>query len=130
VRPFAPREDPEERTVKSGLTVVFGGVLAGMLAVTAAASAEQSILDAWHVLWPDWWFRATLADAYFGFLTVYLWVAYREHTWVRRLVWAVAFAALGNIAIATYVLVALRRLPDGASPEALLLRPGRWQEEA
>ena len=67
--------------------------------------------------------QATLADAYFGFLTVYVWIAYRERGWGRRVLWFVLLMALGNIAIAGYLLWALFRLPRGASLERLMLRP-------
>lgn len=69
------------------------------------------------------WFVATLLDAYFGFLWFWLWIAYRERGVFARLVWLVAILALGNIAMAGYVLWQLARLPRGAGVEALLLRP-------
>lgn len=105
------------------LRLLFGLVLAAMLAVTFGASLERSVFAAASELWPDPWFRATLADAYFGFLTVYVWIAYRERGWGRRLLWFVLLMALGNIAIAAYLLWQLFRLPPGAPLERLLLRP-------
>lgn len=104
------------------LRVLFAGVLAGMLVVTISASLEQSVVEAARVLWPDAWFRATLADAYFGFLTVYVWIAYREQSWVARSVWFLAVMGLGNIATATYVLLQLRRVSPGDPLERVLLR--------
>jgi len=70
------------------------------------------------------WFIATLFDAYFGFLWFWLWVAYKESSFLLRLVWLVLILALGNIAMASYVLIQLWRLPEGADIEDLLLR--RW----
>ena len=66
------------------LRFAFGGVLITMLCVTSWASA---LLPLWQtsrtvVLHP--WFIATLFDCYFGFLTFYLWVAYRETSWLAR----------------------------------------------
>ena len=55
----------------------------------------------------DPWFLATLADAYFGFLTFYVWVAYKEHSVWRKLLWFVLIMVLGNIAISVYVLIQL-----------------------
>ena len=106
------------------LRVLFAAILAGMLAVTISASLERGVFEAAAELWADAWFRATLADAYFGFITVYVWIAYREPGWVRRIVWFVLLMALGNIAIAGYLLWALFRLPPGAPLERLLLRAG------
>lgn len=104
------------------LKIVFGLVLISMLAVTGLASLDRSVLLAGADLWSDPWFRATLADAYFGFLAIYLWIAYKEHGWGRRILWLVLLMALGNIAIAVYLLIQLFRLPPSASMEDLLLR--------
>lgn len=68
------------------------------------------------------WLVATLFDAYFGFIWFWLWVAYREKVWASRLVWLVLILLAGNMAMAAYVLLALRRLPKNAPVEALLLR--------
>ena len=68
------------------LIVCFASVLVSMIALTVVASLDRGVFRAGAELWPDPWFRATLADAYFGFLAIYLWVAYRETTWLRRAV--------------------------------------------
>ena len=68
------------------------------------------------------WLIATLFDAYFGFLWFWLWVAYKETGWIARIGWLVLILALGNIAMAGYVLIQLSRLPAGAKIEDLLLR--------
>jgi hypothetical protein len=105
------------------LRALFSLVLLGMLYVTISASLERGVFEAAGELWADPWFRATLADAYFGFLTVYVWIAYRERGWLRRGIWFVLLMALGNIAIAGYLLWALFKLPADAPLERLLLRP-------
>ena len=104
------------------LRFAFGGVLITMLCVTSWASA---LLPLWQtsrtvVLHP--WFIATLFDCYFGFLTFYLWVAYRESSWLARALWLIAILALGNIAMSGYLLIALWRLPSSAPLDRLLLR--------
>jgi len=68
------------------------------------------------------WLVASLFDAYFGFLWFWLWVAYKEKTWLARGAWLVLILLGGNMAMAAYVLLALRRLPKNAPVEALLLR--------
>ena len=68
------------------------------------------------------WFVATLFDAYFGFLWFWAWIAYKETSNAARAVWLVLVLGLGNIAMAGYMLLQLRRLPAGAGAEALLLR--------
>ena len=83
-----------------------------MFFVTIQASLELDLVSAVDALWPDPWFRATLADAYLGFLTVFVWIAYRERSIPRCAAWLVALLLLGNIAIAVYFLAALLRLRD------------------
>jgi hypothetical protein len=104
------------------LRYVFGSVLITMLCVTGWASARVPL---WYtprelVLHP--WFIATLFDCYFGFLTFYLWVAYRETRWLARALWLLGILTLGNIAMSGYMLLALWRLPADAPIERLLLR--------
>jgi hypothetical protein len=106
----------------NALKVIFALILLSMLAVTAFASFHRGVLEAGADLWQDPWFKATLADAYFGFLVVYLWIAYQQRTWGRRVLWFVLLMLLGNIAIAVYVLIRLFRLPPNSSMEDLLLR--------
>lgn len=106
----------------TGLKILFSLILLAMLAVTTVASLDRGVIEAGADLWSDPWFRATLADAYFGFIAVYVWIAYKERTWGRRILWFVLLMALGNIAIAVYLLIQLHRLPSAARMEDLLLR--------
>jgi hypothetical protein len=107
------------------LTIVFATILAAMLAVTIHASRDRSVFAVGPELLGDPWFQATLADAYFGFLTFYVWVAYRERGIWRRALWLVLILALGNIAMSVYMLLALWRWDPGEGVAALLLRGGR-----
>ena len=89
----------------------FVVVLVAMTWATVVASAERSVIPAAADIWADPWGRATLFDAYFAFLTVYLWMAWREPTWPRRLLWLPLVLTLGNFAIAAYFLLALAGIP-------------------
>jgi len=104
------------------LRVYFTFVIAAMLLLTVQASLQQDLLTGAAALWPDGWFRATLADAYFGFLAFWLWIAYRERTWGARLAWLAGVLLLGNFAMAGYALLALSRLPAGRPAWQVLLR--------
>lgn len=104
------------------LKLLFGFILVAMLYVTVTASLQEGVFAAGARLWPDLWFRATLADAYFGFVTVFVWIAWRERSPLARGVWFVLLMTLGNIAIAGYVLAALFRLQPGQGVEALFAR--------
>lgn len=105
-----------------GLRIFSSLVLVGMLTVTTVASLDRGVFDAGAALWPDPWFKATLADAYFGFLTVYLWIAYKEVGLAKRLLWLVLLLTLGNIAIAAYLMWQTFKLEHGDPVEKLLLR--------
>jgi hypothetical protein len=109
---------------RTALFALFGAILAAMLVVTVTASVHQPLWE-WGGLQaePDrWWTWATLADAYFGFLTFYAWVFYKETRATARAAWFVAIMLLGNIAMALYVLRQLAKLPAGAPASQLLLR--------
>ncbi|GMU66774.1 MAG: hypothetical protein AMXMBFR36_30480 [Acidobacteriota bacterium] len=84
-------------------------VLAVLTAATVAASLDRSVLVAAAELASDPWGLATLADAYFAFVAVWLWIVWRERGWGRRLGWLVAILLTGNFAIAVYFLLALAR---------------------
>ena len=104
------------------LRFVFGGILSVMLAVTAYASLDYPIWRVGERIGGDAWFHATLADAYCGFLTFYAWVFWLERGAVRRLGWLIAILALGNIAMAGYMLLRLFRLRGDASAEDILVK--------
>ena len=106
--------------MKTFLTGICCLVLAVMLYVTVSASLQQDIVSATRGLWPDPWFRATLADAYCGFLFFWLWVAWREQSVAKGVLWFVLIMTLGNIAMAGYLLVQLRRWQPAEGIDALL----------
>ena len=105
--------------MKAALIALFGVILAGMLAVTGWASLRVPIWKAGPDI-SDPWSLATLADAYAGFLTFFVWVAYRESRLSARALWFVLIMALGNIAMSIYVLRELLRLAPGEPPSRLL----------
>ena len=43
------------------------------------------------------WTIATLVDAYYGFITFYVWVLWKETRALPRVLWFVAIMALGNM---------------------------------
>ena len=104
------------------LRALFALTLLGMLSVIMTASLDQNIFEAVGNMWPNWWFKATLADAYLGFLIFFAWVAYKErHLW-RKLFWFALIMLLGNLATLTYMLIELYKLQVGDTVETLLTR--------
>lgn len=110
------------RTILNILKGLFALILFSMLSVTITASIDQNIFEAVGNMWPNWWFKATLADAYFGFLTFFVWVAHKELRLWRKLVWFASIMLLGNFAISVYMLLELFKLQAGDNFETLLTR--------
>jgi hypothetical protein len=107
------------------LRILFIIILLSMLAVTTWASKQVAL---WKLPWEVWthpWFIATLFDAYWGFLTFWCWVAYKEVSWLARGAWLLAVLLLGNIAMAVYALIQLFKVPLDARVEDVLLRRTR-----
>jgi predicted permease len=117
--------------MRLGLTVLFGLILAAMLYQTTQASLYQALWEIPGEVGLHPWFIATLFDAYFGFITFYCWVFYRERSALSRVVWFILLMLLGNIAIAIYCLNVLRAASPNATFKDLLLRPeDRTPEQA
>jgi len=104
------------------LKALFNLFFLGMLSVTIIASIDQNIFEAVGNMWPNWWFKATLVDAYIGFFTFFVWVAYKElHLW-RKILWFALIMLLGNVAISAYMLIELYKLRVGDTFATLLTR--------
>ena len=97
-------------------------VLVGMLGVIGWASARCPLFEIPREVFTHPWFIATMFDTYFGFLTFYIWLAYKETGLVARIGWLIAILLLGNIAMSAYMLITLFRLPATATIEQVLLR--------
>ena len=95
-----------------------------MVSMTTWVSLHKSImLSPNEFSWAQSpWAVATLFDAYFGFITFYAWVFYKENSWLARMVWFVAIMGLGNIAMSSYVLIQLFKLRAEQPASAILLR--------
>jgi hypothetical protein len=63
----------------------------------------------------DPWVIATLFDAYWAFIAFFVWVAWKEQSLAARVLWFLSLVALGNLAIAAYMLRELFRVPAGGS---------------
>lgn len=106
----------------SFLKVFFFIVLASMLWVTGWASMECALWMTPREVATHPWFIATLFDAYWGFLTFYCWVCWKETSWKKRAAWLIAILLLGNIAMSVYVLNKLFRLRSGEGVGELLAK--------
>ena len=102
------------------LKLLFGGIFIWMTVMTIRTCLAVSLWDAWPGYAANPWAVATLWDVYFGFLTFYLWVIYKERESGARILWFLLIMGLGNIATSLYILIQLRRLRRDEQPETIL----------
>jgi len=104
------------------LRILFLVVLGSMLAVTSWASWQCPLFAIPREVWTHPWFLATLVDAYWGFITFYVWAAWKERALAARALWLLAVLGLGNIAMAAYFLRELFVLKPGDDVGPLFTR--------
>ena len=108
--------------MKLFLKLLFGGIFLWMTVMTIRTSLAMSLWEAWPGYAANPWAVATLWDAYFGFLTFYVWVVYKERKVWLRILWFLLIMGLGNIAMSLYVLIQLMRLRAEEPAETVLWR--------
>jgi hypothetical protein len=104
------------------LRILFGVIFVSMVLVTGWASSQCALWAVPREVVQHPWFIATLFDAYWGFITFFVFVCYREQRLGRCLLWLVAILLLGNLAMSFYMLLALFRLPAQARLTELFQR--------
>jgi hypothetical protein len=109
--------------MRSLLKALFIAIFVWMIVMTAYVGWHKPIwLAGSEFSWAGSpWAVATLFDAYFGFVTFFVWVCFREKTLATRLIWFVLIMALGNIAMSGYVLIQLFKLKPNQPLSSLLL---------
>ncbi|HEY4128654.1 MAG TPA: DUF1475 family protein [Gammaproteobacteria bacterium] len=96
--------------MKVFLKILFGAILVVMVWINVRAMLAMNLLASLPLFSANPWAVATLYDAYCGFLTFWVWVAYKERAaWVKGL-WFLLVMGLGNMAMAAYVLKELFKL--------------------
>jgi hypothetical protein len=107
---------------KRTLQILFAFILVSLTTYNLWVSTQQPVWE-WGGLTtaPDnLWTIATLIDAYYGFITFYVWVLWKETGALPRALWFLAIMLLGNIAMSIYVLRQLARLKPGDATGTLL----------
>ncbi len=94
------------------LKILFAAIFLWMICMTSWVQVHKSILlSPTEFSWSaSPWAVATLFDAYFGFITFFVWVCYKEAGVARKALWFVLVMGLGNIAMSGYVLIQLFKL--------------------
>lgn len=105
------------------LRALFFVILGSMLGVTSWASWQQPLGEfARSATFREPWVVATLFDAYWAFISFYVWVAWKERSFVARVLWFAAIILLGNLAMSAYMLRELFVVPGTSSLEAVFTR--------
>lgn len=104
------------------LRALFLVVIVSMLGVTTWASLHTPLFEIPRAIIGHPWFIATLVDAYWAFVAFFVWVAWKEQSASARLLWFIAIVALGNIAMAAFMLRELFRLPARGPIDDLFTR--------
>jgi len=110
------------------LRILFMVVPGSMLVLTTWAGSRQSLSAFAHsATFREPWVIATLADAYWAFITFFVWVAWKEQSLAARFLWFVAIVLLGNMAMSAYMLAELSAVPAHGPLESVFTtrRPGR-----
>ena len=110
------------------LRLLFSIIIVSMVAVTTWAGSQQSLSAFAHsATFREPWVIATLFDAYWAFITFFVWVAWKESGAVARLLWFVSIVLLGNIAMSAYMLAQLFAVRTTAPLAEVFTRrePGR-----
>lgn len=107
---------------KRTLQLLFAFILVSLTAFNLWASTRQPVWEWGGLTTPpdNLWTIATLIDAYYGFVTFYAWVLWKEVRALPRALWFIAIMLLGNIAMSAYVLRQLARLGPSDSMDTLL----------
>lgn len=104
------------------LKLFFAILLIHILYHTIVAVYDRSVLTAFVELMRDPWGKATLVDAYTAFLTFYVWVFYKEKSWLLKLFWFLFIIGFGTIAITSYMLIQLFKLKKNETIKDLLIQ--------
>lgn len=109
----------QNSTILKGLLSV---VLLFMIYKVIATSLESNLFEEWNNLGQIPWMEATLYDFYANVLCIFLWIAYKEKSLVKKSVWLVLLVTLGSIGTCLYVLKELFGLKAGEGFSELLTK--------
>ena len=109
--------------MRNFLIAVFGVLFLYMIYTVVSTSIESNLFDEWNFLASIPWMQATLIDFYVNVVVIFTWMAFKENSWIARILWLFGFIFLGAIITTLYALVQLFKL-DGNEPvsNAFLLK--------
>jgi len=108
--------------MRTGLKILFAAMTLHMIYVVWKTSVASNLFADWAQLSQIPWMTATVKDFYQTQTPLILWMLYKEAKWLWRIVWLVAFVALGSIATSAYVFIELMKLGPDEPLHNILLR--------
>jgi hypothetical protein len=106
------------------LKLIFAGIFIWMVGMTSYVSLHKPLwLAGSEFSWAGSpWAVATLFDAYFGFVTFFVWVCFKERSLRAKIIWFLLIMGLGNIAMSGYVLLQLFKLKSDEPLSSVLYK--------
>src|SRR5580698_6411780 len=95
------------------LKVIFSLLLIWMCYTVISTSLQSNLFKDWNFLGSIPWMRATLWDFYANVAVIFVWVCYKEKSYLLKFMWLILLVALGSIASCAFVLIQLFRLKPG-----------------
>ena len=97
----------------TALKVVFSLLFLWMCYTVISTCVQSNLFKEWDFLGSIPWMRATLWDFYANVFVLFVWVCYKEKSYVLKAVWLILLVTLGIIASCAFVLIQLFRLKPG-----------------
>lgn len=104
------------------LKILFSAVLLFMCYEVIITSLESNLFEQWDFLGNIPWMRATLFDFYANVLVIFLWVCYKEDSYLSKIIWLILLVCLGSIASCIYILIQLFKLNKDANLRGLFIK--------
>lgn len=95
------------------LKIIFSILFAWMCYMVISTSIQSSLIKEWDFLGSIPWMRATLWDFYANVTVIFVWVCYKEKSYLFKFIWLILLIALGSIASCAFVLIQLFKLKPG-----------------
>lgn len=105
-----------------GLKILFLGMSIAMIVLVIVTSMQSDMFNLDPIVTGEPWFRTTLVDFYFNIVIISSWMFYKESSWLKRIIWLIAFITLGSIATCGYVFLQLISLKSGEGFDKVLLK--------
>jgi hypothetical protein len=97
----------------TALKFIFSILLIWMCYVVISTSLKSNLFVEWNSLGAIPWMKATLWDFYVNVTVIFVWVCYKEKSYLLKFIWLILLLALGSIASCAFVLIQLFKLKPG-----------------